>query len=53
MKFLGPGGRPNDVRVDDEGISVSVEEPIYRPRGSQPPVLMNFPREEDYLRQHA
>ena len=37
-RVLGTGGRPNDVRVDDEDISVPVEEEIYRARGYQPPV---------------
>jgi hypothetical protein len=46
------GRRPNDVRVDDEGISVPVEEGIYRARGYQPP-LNELPWEEDYLRQQA
>ena len=51
-RILGTGGRPNDVRVDDEGISVPVEEAIYRTRGYRPPVD-ELPWEEDYLRQHA
>ena len=38
-RIFGTDGRPNDVRVDDEGISVPVEE--------------GLPWEEDYLRQQA
>jgi len=49
-RILGTGGRPNDVRVDDEGISVPVEEAIYRARGYHPPVG-ELPWEEDYKRQ--
>jgi hypothetical protein len=51
-RILGNEGRPNDVRVDDAGISVPVEEGIYRSRGYQPPVN-ELPWEEDYLRQQA
>jgi len=51
-RILGTDGRPNDVRVDDEGISVPVREGIYRARGYQPPVG-ELPWEEDYQRQHA
>ena len=51
-RILGTDGRPNDVRVDDGGISLPVEEGIYRARGYQPPVN-ELPWEEDYLRQHV
>ena len=37
-RIFGTDGRPNDVRVEDEGISVPVEEGVYRARGYQPPV---------------
>jgi len=47
-RILGTGGRPNDVRVDDEGISVPVEEGLYLARGYQPPVS-ELPWEEDYI----
>ena len=50
-RILGVGGRPNDVRVDDGGISVPVEEGIYRERAYQPPAN-ELPWEEDYLQQH-
>jgi hypothetical protein len=50
-RILGTAGRPNDVRVDDGGISVPVEEGIYRARGYQPPAD-ELPWEEDYLRRH-
>lgn len=48
-RILGTGGRPNDVRVDDDGISVPVEEGIYRARGYQP-LADELPWEEEYLR---
>ena len=48
-RVLGKDGRPNDVRVDDDGISVPVEEEIYRNRCYQPPVD-ELPWEEDYVR---
>lgn len=48
-RVLGTDGRPNDVRVDDDGISVPVEEEIYRTRRYQPPVD-ELPWEEDYSR---
>ena len=51
-RIFGTDGRPNDVRVDDDGISVPVEEGVYRARGYQPPVN-ELPWEEDYLRQQA
>ena len=51
-RIFGTGDRPNDVRVGDGGISVPVEEEIYRARGYQPPVN-ELPWEEDYLRQRA
>ena len=51
-RILGTGGRPNDVRVDDGGISVPVEEEVYRTRGYRPPVD-ELPWEEDFFRQHA
>ena len=51
-RILGTSGRPNDVRVDDEGITVPVEEGVYRTRGYRPPVD-ELPWEEDYLHQHA
>lgn len=51
-RILGMGGRPNDVRVDDEGITVPVEEGLYRTRGYRPPVD-DLPWEDDYLRRDA
>ena len=51
-RILGTSGRPNDVRVDDEGISVPVEEGIYRARGYQPSVD-DLPWEEEYWRNPA
>jgi hypothetical protein len=35
-RIRGIGGRPNDVRVDDEGITVPVEESLYCARGYWP-----------------
>ncbi len=51
-RTLGTDGRPNDVRVDDGGISVPVEEEIYRARGYQPPAD-ELPWKEEYVRQQA
>jgi hypothetical protein len=35
-RVRGVGGRPNDVRVDDDGITVPLEESLYRARGYRP-----------------
>ena len=51
-RIFGIDGRPNDVRIDDDGISVPVAEEIYRTRGYRPPVD-ELPWEEDYLRQQT
>ncbi|HZU88049.1 MAG TPA: hypothetical protein VE993_02215 [Stellaceae bacterium] len=37
-RIPGVGDLPNDVRVDDDGIEVPLDEQLYRARGYQPPV---------------
>jgi hypothetical protein len=37
-RIPGVGDLPNDVRVDDDGIEMPLEERLYRARGYQPPV---------------
>jgi hypothetical protein len=49
-RIPGVGDRPNDVRVDDDGISVPVEESLYRNRGYEPSVD-DLPWRDDYLSQ--
>ena len=51
-RIPGIGGLPNDVRVDNDGISVPLEESLYRTRGYQPSVD-DLPWEDAYRRQHA
>jgi hypothetical protein len=43
----GTGDRPDDVRIDDGGIEVPLEEGLYRARGHLPPVE-DLPWEEQY-----
>lgn len=45
----GTEGRPDDVRIVDDGIETPVDEQLYRTRGYEPPVE-NLPWEEDYFR---
>lgn len=47
-RIPGVGDSPNDVRVDDDGISVPVEESLYRNRGYEPSVD-DLPWRDDYL----
>lgn len=47
-RIHGIGGLPDDVRVDDDGIEVPVEEQLYRIRGYRPPVD-DLPWQEEYL----
>jgi len=47
-RIHGVGGRPDDVRVDDDGIEMPLEEPLYRSRGYLPPVD-DLPWQDDYL----
>jgi hypothetical protein len=49
-RIRGVGDLPNDVRVDDDGISVPLEESLYRARGHQPSVD-DLPWRDDYFRQ--
>ena len=51
-RILGVGGLPNDVRVDDDGISVPLEESLYRARGHRP-LVGDLPWEDAYLVQQA
>lgn len=44
----GIGDLPDDVRMDDDGIEVPVEERLYRARGYLPPVD-DLPWSEEYL----
>ena len=37
-RVRGVGDLPDDVRVDDDGIELPLEERLYRARGYQPPV---------------
>lgn len=45
-RVRGVDGRPDDVRVDDDGIETPVEERLYRARGYLPPVE-ELPWQED------
>jgi hypothetical protein len=47
-RIRGTDGRPDDVRVDDDGIETPVEEPLYRSRGYLPAVD-DLPWQEEYL----
>jgi hypothetical protein len=51
-RIPGVDGLPNDVRVDDDGIGVPLEEPLYRARGYKPAVD-DLPWQNDYLKQQA
>ncbi|HLY45727.1 MAG TPA: hypothetical protein VKQ73_09125 [Stellaceae bacterium] len=44
----GVGGRPDDVRVEDDGIELPLEESLYRTRGYQPEVD-DLPWQEEYV----
>jgi len=48
-RIRGAGDRPDDVRLDDDGIEVPMEEPLYRARGYLPSAD-DLPWQEDYLR---
>ena len=47
-RISGTDGRPNDVRVDDDGIQFPVEEGLYRSRGYDP-VVEALPWAEEYF----
>jgi hypothetical protein len=51
-RIRGVGGLPNDVRVDDDGISVPVEESLYCSRGYWP-FIEELPWEDAYIVQQA
>ena len=44
----GADGRADDVRVDDDGIEIPVEEALYRSRGYLPPVD-SLPWRDDFF----
>lgn len=48
-RVQGVGDLPNDVRVDDDGIQVPLEEALYRARGYLPP-LEDLPWQDHYLK---
>ena len=48
-RIPGVGDRPDDVRVDDDGIETPMEELLYRTRGYLP-LVDHLPWQEDYLR---
>ena len=47
-RIRGGDGRPDDVRVDDDGIEMPIPEPHYRARGYAPPIE-DLPWQQDYL----
>jgi hypothetical protein len=51
-RILGVGAFPNDVRVDDDGIRLPVEESLYRARGYKP-LIDDLPWEKDYFLQQG
>jgi hypothetical protein len=44
----GVAALPDDLRVDDDGISFPLQETIYRARGYKP-LIDDLPWEKDYL----
>jgi hypothetical protein len=51
-RTLGVDGRPDDIRVDDEGIELPMEEGQYRARGHLP-LVDDLPWQEDYFNTKA
>jgi len=51
-RVRGVGGLPNDVRVDDDGISLPLEESLYCARGYWPHID-ELPWEDAYLVQQG
>jgi len=47
-RIHGIDGLPDDVRVEDDGIEVPLEERVYRTRGYFPPVN-DLPWRDEYL----
>ncbi len=48
-RIRGTGGLPDDVRVDDDGIELPLEERLYRNRGYMP-LVADLPWQDDYLK---
>ena len=48
-RIHGVGDLPDDVRVDDDGIEVPLDEGLYRARGYLPPVE-DLPWSDEYLK---
>ena len=51
-RIHGVDDRPNDVRVDDDGIDLPMEETLYRARGHLP-LVDDLLWQEDYLNKKA
>jgi hypothetical protein len=49
-RIKGVGDLPDDVRVDDDGITLPMAEAVYRVRGHAPPVEA-LPWQNEYLAQ--
>lgn len=47
-RIRGAGDRPDDIRVEADGIELPMEEPLYRARGYLPSVD-DLPWQEEYL----
>lgn len=47
-RIHGMDGRPDDVRVEDDGIDIPLEEGLYRVRGYLP-LVGDLPWQEDYF----
>lgn len=47
-RIHGMDGRPDDVRVEDDGIDIPLEEGLYRARGYLP-LVDHLPWQEDYF----
>ena len=47
-RIKGVDDRPNDVRVDDDGITLPMTEAVYRNRGHAPP-LEDLPWDDEYF----
>lgn len=51
-RIHGAAGRPDDVRVEDDGIELPLEETLYRARGYLP-LVEELPWQEDYVNRKA
>ena len=51
-RIHGVDGRPDDVRVDDDGIDIPMEEALYRARGYLPSADA-LPWQEEYFLKRA